>query len=123
MLTPGHGRWRCWPRAALLAAAIAVTPAASVNLVLPTLGGLQLWADVFVHAGWRIQRHVVTGHHRLLDGRDLRRAWGSYDDCYRVFGHHRDVQRLAPAIRRVPRQLGKHAVSPLLSALRTPVQA
>ncbi|MGB0330618.1 MAG: hypothetical protein ACPGPE_02230, partial [Planctomycetota bacterium] len=47
------------------------------NLALPTLGGSQLWADLAVEGGWRVQRHVWTGHARLLDRDDVRRAWGS----------------------------------------------
>lgn len=50
---------------------------------LPTLGGKQLWADVFLHAGWRVQQNVVTGHHRLLDPNDVRRAVGSFEHCMR----------------------------------------
>ena len=52
-----------------------------VNIALPTLGGKQFWADLRVVGGWRIQRHVETGHHRLLDERDIRRAWGSREHC------------------------------------------
>ena len=37
------------------------------NLPIRTLGGRQFWADVDWFAGWRIQEHVWTGHHRLLD--------------------------------------------------------
>ncbi len=51
------------------------------NLPLPTLGGKQLWSDLFFHVGWRIQRHCYTGTHRLLDPADIRRAWGTYEDC------------------------------------------
>lgn len=51
------------------------------NLVLPTLGGRQFWADRVVRDGWRIQRHVLTGHHRLLDAADRRRAWGAFAAC------------------------------------------
>lgn len=121
-------------RAILLAAGIAVAPTAAVgdaaatttrpaNLVLPTMGGLQLWADAFVHAGWRIQQNVLTGHYRLLDRRDLRRAWGSYDDCYRVFDHLRGQQRLAPPSRHLVLVLHgilgfKQSVSDLEAGLR-----
>lgn len=51
------------------------------NLTLPTGGGNQLWADVAHDGGWRVQRHVWTGHARLLDGSDVRRAWGSEEVC------------------------------------------
>ena len=51
------------------------------NLALPTGGGNQLWADVAYDGGWRVQRHVWTGHARLLDRNDVRRAWGSEENC------------------------------------------
>ncbi len=48
---------------------------------MPTLGGKQLWGDVHVHCGYRIQRHVWTRHHRLLDPADVRLAFGTYEHC------------------------------------------
>lgn len=51
------------------------------NVPTPTLGGLQFWADVHYDNGWRIQRNAVTGHYRLLDDYDIRRAWGSRKAC------------------------------------------
>jgi pimeloyl-ACP methyl ester carboxylesterase len=68
-----------------------------VNLPAPTLGGKQLWADTFVYAGWRLQEHVWTGHVRLLDPGDLRRCWGTYEQCRRVFEELRRDQAIAPA--------------------------
>jgi hypothetical protein len=53
------------------------------NLALPTLGGTQLWVDEAWREGWRVQRHVWTGHHRLLDPHDVRRAWGEREACSR----------------------------------------
>lgn len=58
---------------------------------LPTLGGRQLWADVRYSAGFRVQRHVWTGHHRLLDPLDRRLRSGELDLC--VAG----LEELAPA--------------------------
>ncbi len=55
------------------------------NLVGPTMGGQQVWTDKLYHVGWRIQRNVLTGHHRLLDPEDRRHAWGTYDDCLARF--------------------------------------
>ena len=51
------------------------------TLALPTLGGKQLWADCFVYDRYRIQRSVVTGHHRLIDPSLRRLARGSFEDC------------------------------------------
>jgi len=52
-----------------------------VNVPMKTLGGRQLWGDVHFLHGWTIQRNVFTGHFRLLDPRDVRYAWGSFDAC------------------------------------------
>ncbi len=41
-----------------------------------TLGGRWWWRDVAWQQGWRVQKHVLTGHGRLLDPQQLRRAWG-----------------------------------------------
>ncbi len=51
------------------------------NLRLPTLGGMQFWADELVRCGWRVQRNVFTGHCRLLDAQDTRQAWGTSEQC------------------------------------------
>lgn len=51
---------------------------------MPTMGGKQFWADELFFHQWRIQRHVVTGHYRLLDERDLRHASGTFDECRAV---------------------------------------
>lgn len=50
-------------------------------MAVPTLGGAQLWADRRWRAGWRIQQHVLTGHHRLLDPADRRHASGTLARC------------------------------------------
>jgi pimeloyl-ACP methyl ester carboxylesterase len=51
------------------------------NLPLRTLGGAQLWADVAWSDGWRVQRHVWTRHHRVLDDSNVRRGWGDEAHC------------------------------------------
>lgn len=51
------------------------------NIPGPTLGGKQVWSDVHALGAWRLQRNVLTGHHRLLDGDNWRQAWGTYDEC------------------------------------------
>ncbi len=60
-------------------------PNAGPNLPFPTLGGKQIWADNFIYAGWRIQQNVYTDHFRLLDDRDIRRAWGDEAACREAF--------------------------------------
>jgi Alpha/beta hydrolase family len=57
------------------------TSTGNINAVTPTLGGKQFWADELYFHDWHIQRHVFTGHYRLLDGSNLRHAWGTFDEC------------------------------------------
>ncbi len=56
-------------------------PSTRLNIKAPTLGGLQMWTDELVFRDWRIQRNALTGHYRLLDDRNQRRAWGTGDQC------------------------------------------
>ncbi|MCX7012427.1 MAG: alpha/beta fold hydrolase [Candidatus Sumerlaeota bacterium] len=65
------------PSAAPRETAMTVRP----NIPFKTLGGKQFWADERVCSEWRIQRNTLTGHCRLLDPDDVRRAWGNYDAC------------------------------------------
>ncbi len=67
------------------------------NVPWPTLGGKQIWADLFIHGEWRIQRNVYTGHCRLLDRNNIRRCWGTYEHCRTVFDRQR--QKRAPTAR------------------------
>jgi pimeloyl-ACP methyl ester carboxylesterase len=53
----------------------------TLNIPLGTLGGEQLWSDQLVRGKWRIQRNELTGHCRLLDPADVRRAWGDEKQC------------------------------------------
>ncbi len=50
-------------------------------MIAPTLGGGQWWADRRWRSGWRVQQHVVTGRHRLLDPRDRQHASGHLGRC------------------------------------------
>ena len=67
-----------------------------VNVPMKTLGGRQLWGDVHFFQGWTIQRNIFTGHFRLLDPRDVRHAWGSFDACEKKLEMVREEQKLAP---------------------------
>lgn len=71
---------------AILLAAVCCRPSRAqvgthLNVALSTLGGEQLWSDRIVHGQWRIQRNELTGHCRLLDASDVRRAWGDEQHC------------------------------------------
>ncbi len=60
-------------------------PQEPFNFTVPTFGGKFIWSDIFLHAGWRIQKNVLTGHCRLLDSNDFRQAWGTYEYCHNEF--------------------------------------
>ncbi len=50
-------------------------------LTTHTGGGKQFWADVWLFHDLRIQRHALTQHCRLLDGKNCRLASGTYEEC------------------------------------------
>jgi len=83
------------------------------NLSAPTLGGTQLWRDAHVFAGWRIQENGLTGHFRLLDTEDTRRAWGTYaqvkerlDDLRRIENIHPPSKHLVLLVHGILRSTG-----------------
>ena len=69
-----------------------------VNVPMKTLGGRQLWGDVHFFQSWTIQQNVITGHFRLLDPRDVRHAWGSFDLCKEKLDEIQ-VERKLPAMK------------------------
>src|SRR5215207_4371886 len=84
--------------AILAASAIAVRAEdpAPVNLPLPTLGGEQFWSDELVYQGWRIQQNVLSEHYRLLDPQNVRRAWGTAEQCQAAFAEVKRRENLTP---------------------------
>ena len=66
------------------------------NLNWKTLGGEQLWSDELVYSKWRIQQNEITGHYRLLDPRDVRRAWGTAEECRAAFAQIKQSDSLPP---------------------------
>jgi hypothetical protein len=77
----------------------AVTPA-PLNFPSATLGGTQFWSDELVFHGWRIQRNALTLHYRLLDERDFRRAWGTFEQCQAKLDELKRTERLPPLAKR-----------------------
>lgn len=56
-------------------------PKGFFNIKTKTGGGKQFWSDELVFHDWRIQRNSQTGHCRLLDGNNVRYAWGNFPHC------------------------------------------
>ncbi|MDR1926035.1 MAG: alpha/beta hydrolase [Planctomycetaceae bacterium] len=46
-----------------------------------TNGGYFFWGDVLFDGDWHIQKNVVIGSYRLLDGNAVQRAYGTFDEC------------------------------------------
>ena len=61
-----------------------------------TLGGMQFWGDVSFFRGYKIQRHVFTGHYRLLDKDNRRYQSGTLEDCRKTLGQIRTSKELTP---------------------------
>ncbi|MBN2578041.1 MAG: hypothetical protein JXB10_03540 [Pirellulales bacterium] len=71
-------------------------PPPNPNLPLPTLGGMQFWADELIFREWRIQRNALTDHFRLLDGSNQRHAWGTFAQCQTALKKIKRKKHLAP---------------------------
>lgn len=61
-----------------------------------TAGGVQLWADELCFHDWRIQRNVLLGHYRLLDGENRRHAHGSCEHCRQTLADIKRERKLPP---------------------------
>ncbi|MEQ8785705.1 MAG: alpha/beta hydrolase [Pirellulaceae bacterium] len=81
---------------ALDAAEAETPPSGPLNIPTPTLGGTQYWTDLVLLHDWRIQQHAYTGHCRLLDDGNIRRAWGSFEHCRAVLDETKVAQELPP---------------------------
>ena len=55
------------------------------NVNFPTMGGKFFWNDLANVNGWRVQKNTITGHCRILDNNNIRRAWGGDDAIMRLF--------------------------------------
>ena len=68
----------------------------NLNLPLKTFGGKQFWTDVRVQGGWRIQSNYYTGHFRILDDKNVRQTWGSFQHCQKRFDAFVDDGTIKP---------------------------
>jgi pimeloyl-ACP methyl ester carboxylesterase len=76
-------------------------PVGYANWPLKTTGGLQFWTDWKNVGGWRIQENSETGHFRLVDGDDVRRAWGNCSHCQLELNRRLAAGKVNPAKGRV----------------------
>jgi hypothetical protein len=69
---------------------------AQPSIAWRTFGGEQFWSDELVFGQWRIQRHAISGHYRLLDPHNIRRAWGSDEQCRAAFAQFKQAGSVSP---------------------------
>lgn len=66
------------------------------NLPFKTFGGKQFWTDIRVQDGWRIQRNHYTEHCRILDDKNVRQSWGSFNQCQQRFNAFVEAGKIRP---------------------------
>jgi pimeloyl-ACP methyl ester carboxylesterase len=62
----------------------------------PTLGGAWLWSDEVIDHEWRIQKHALVGHYRLIDPHDRRQTFGEFETCLAKLDQVKAAQKLPP---------------------------
>ena len=72
-----------------------------LNLRTKTIGGKQLWTDIRIQSGWRIQQNTYTKHFRVLDSKNYRHAWGSRKQCDATFERFLASGEIQPYRKRV----------------------
>ncbi len=65
-----------------------------LQIDMKTMGGRQFWGDVLFFRGYRIQQNVLTQHYRLLDPEDIRREWGTEQECTQALQKIIDEKKL-----------------------------
>ncbi len=76
-------------------------PKMRLNIPTLTMGGSQFWTDELIHGQWRIQRNVLSGHHRLLDPANVRRTWGTWGSCMQTWNDLKREKKVAPLRKKV----------------------
>ena len=71
------------------------------NLQSKTSGGKQFWTDLRIQDGWRIQKNIFTDHYRLLDSKDIRPEWGTFNKCEVTFNRFFKAGHIRPYKKRI----------------------
>jgi len=58
------------------------------NIPMQIMGGHIFWDNIQECNGWELQRNTFTGHYRILDPDDIRRAWGSGEALEKIFNKY-----------------------------------
>ena len=63
----------------------ALNNGAMPNIPTQTLGGEVFWTNIQECQEWKLQRNGITGHYRILDSNNVRRAWGTESAMENLF--------------------------------------
>ncbi|MBP7139346.1 MAG: hypothetical protein KBA47_00235 [Caldisericia bacterium] len=55
------------------------------NVPTPVLDWGICWNNLAESSGWRVQKNTLTGHCRIVDDNNYRRAWGSESAVMELF--------------------------------------
>ncbi len=58
-----------------------------INWPWPVLNAGVCWTTIRRRQGWEVQRNDITGHARIIDPNDIRRAWGSESEMIDYFDY------------------------------------
>ena len=78
------------------AAPVNEKPEGFPNLSVRTGGGMQFWTDLRNIGGWKIQQNSETGHCRLIDPTQVRRAWGNFAHCEQSLQQQLQAGKVVP---------------------------
>jgi pimeloyl-ACP methyl ester carboxylesterase len=62
----------------------------------PTMGGMWVWADEVIYHDYRIQKHALVGHYRLIDPSNNRLARGDFQTCLAKLDEIKVADQLPP---------------------------
>lgn len=63
----------------------------NINIDFPTAGGHICWDNLDSYSGWTLQENSFTGHCRILDVEDYRKAWGDRNEMISLFNRLKKV--------------------------------
>lgn len=63
-----------------------------LNIPMHTMGGESFWDSVEID-GWKVQQHKLTGHCRILNPKNVRKAWGTEKQIMHPFSRYIQEQQ------------------------------
>lgn len=92
----------------------------NINIDLPVINAHIFWETQKECEGWELQVNTITEHARIIDSRDIRRAWGAKSDMEKCFDYifcspgHKSYEELVKRVEEVARTCTNvHSISDL----------